>query len=121
MRRLSSQRLFGVALAISLPFNAGCSNVSGVPTTPPVPPPTFSPCALPYQERANDLTAQSGITENLSGPEMVALWKSDAGQYNDLKPKFNANIEWAGSHCVTKPPETPSKPERSFFDRLNPF
>lgn len=58
---------------------------------------------------------------------MALLWKDDVKAFNDLAPKFNANIDWAGANCVAMPdaakpkPVEPAPQEKSFFGKLNPF
>lgn len=41
--------------------------------------------------------------------------------YNALYPHFNANVDFAGTHCVAKPPEVAPVPEKSFLERISPF
>lgn len=75
-------------------------------------------------EPAEDLAPQADISSPLPGDQMALLWKNDAAQYNQLKPRFNANIAWAPEHCVSKPADPqPSDTEQKkpLLDRLNPF
>lgn len=73
----------------------------------PAPPQALRPCELPFREKAQDLAPQTGMEQDLDGPGISALWKSDAAQYNALKPKFNENIEHADAKCVARPAEVP--------------
>lgn len=91
-------------------------------TIPPAPPQASRPCALPYRDKAQDLPAQTNLDAPLPGDEMSMLWKGDIAAFNDLKPKFNANIDWAGEHCIAAPPkstEPPKKENSSWWP--NPF
>lgn len=119
MRLLSYRTLCGAALACSLLISGGCSNASGGLTPPPAPPQSPSPCNIPYQEKAGPLAPQANITQALPGPEMIDLWKQDAGAYNALYPQFNANIDYAAEKCVARPaPAAPPKPKPRAWWRL---
>ncbi len=107
MPRQSYRPLFGAALASLVLSSAGCSSVSGGPATQDAPQ-AIRPCELPYQEKAGALPAQADLTVPLQGADWIQLEKQDAGAYNDLYPKFNANVEFAGSHCVARPASAPT-------------
>lgn len=103
MLRLGFQPLFVAALVSLALSNAGCSSVFGDRATQDAPPQPTRPCELPYQEKAGDLPPQGDLSVPLQGPDWIQLERQDAGAYNGLFPKFNANIDFAGSHCIAKP------------------
>lgn len=84
--------------------------VLGVPDVSRPLPRADSPCDLPYRDKAAELAAQPDLTQPLAGDGWAQLQAQDAAAYNALWPKFNANVDWAGEHCVKKPaPEAPAK------------
>ena len=96
------------ALACCSLLSAGCSSVSGA-QTPPAVPQAIRPCSLPYQEKARALPPQQQLDKPLDGAGWSQLEAQDAGAYNQLWPRFNANIDWAAAECVAKPAPAPSK------------
>jgi hypothetical protein len=107
--RRNYRPLFAAALACSLLPSAGCSNASGDRTPRDAPQPQL-PCSLPYLAKAGPLPAQQDLDKPLAGDRWSELEAQDAAAYNQLFPKFNANIQWAADHCDAKPaPKSPPK------------
>ncbi len=51
------------------------------------------------------------MSSPLTGEQWAQLESQDAAAYNQLFPKFNANVAWAGAHCIAKPTATaPAQP-----------
>lgn len=91
-----------VALACCSLLSAGCSSVSG-DRTPPAVPQALRPCSLPYLEKAAPLKPQQDLDKPLAGDQWATLEAQDAGTYNALWPRFNANIDWAADNCIARP------------------
>jgi hypothetical protein len=107
LQRLSSLFPFVVVLACLVLLSVGCSNVSG-DRTPRDAPQASRPCDLPYQDKARPLPAQQDLDKPLDGAAWAQLEAQDAGVYNALWPRFNANIDWSAEHCVAKPATKPT-------------
>lgn len=105
-QRRNFRFLSKAALVCSLLCSAGCSSVFG-DRTPPAVPQAREPCSLPYAEHARALPPQQNIDKPLPGDGLSDLYSADVGAYNQLYPRFNANIDWVAGHCDRRPGTAP--------------
>ena len=99
-------RLSRAALVCSLLSSASFLNACGVlqaPAAPPPPPSPVRPCDLPNQERATELAPQGDLSAPLGGDDWVRLQTQDAAAYNQLYPRYNANLDYSRANCIAKP------------------